>query len=199
MSPLAIVKGQDWGRPGRLPADAPVAANDRAAAELVGGSHGVIGLQGGDLARTLGIRTPYVPSATTQIVSIDAIEVELDDGATHICVAHALIGRPVLDRTWVALMNAAFIGARNVAPRAHPGDGRIDVVSVDLDVGDRLEARRRMITGTHVPHPGIDVRRRISGRVEFPRRRWVRIDGQRCGRSRTMAFRVLPAAIEIAV
>lgn len=196
---MAIAKGQDWGRPGRLPADAPVAADDRAAADLVGGAHQVIGLAAGDLARTLGIRMPYGPDRTTQIVPVDAVEIELDDGTTHTCIAHALIGRPLVDRTFVALMNAAFIGARNVAPRAHPGDGRVDVVHFDLPVGDRIEARRRMITGSHLPHPGIEVRRQASGRLELSSRRPVRIDGERCGRSRTLAFRVLPAAIEIAV
>lgn len=196
---MPVERGRDWGRTGRLPDDAPVAVGDVGAADLVGGPHRIIGLDGGDLARTLGMRPPYRRSGDKQLVSIDAIEVELDDGSTHRFVAHAVLGRPFVGRESVALMNAAFIGAHNLAPRAHPGDGQVDIVRLDLAVGDRLEARRRSLTGAHIPHPGISIRPGTSGRVEMSRRRSVTIDGRRRGRSASLSFRLLPGALEVAV
>jgi len=196
---MSIAKGQEWGRPGRLPVDAPVASGDADAAGLTDGPHRIIGLDGGDLARTLGMRAPYRRGGDKQIVPVDVVEVELDDGTTHRFVAHAVLGRPFVGREATAIMNAAFIGEHNLAPRAHPGDGRVDVVRLDLPVGDRLEARRRSATGSHLPHPGVSIRSASDGRVELSGRRPVTIDGRRCGRSSSLDFRVLPGAIEIAV
>ncbi len=196
---MAIGKGQDWGYDGYLPDDAPVALSDAEAASLVGGPHGVIGVAAGDLARTLGIKVPYDRTTPKHLVPIDAIQIELDDGSSHTCLAHAVLGNLVAHQHSAALMNAAFIGRRNIAPRAHPGDGKVDVVTLGLRLGDRIKAWQRMVTGTHVPHPDIDVVRSAAGRVELPQRHKVRIDGQLCGRSRTMTFQVIPEAIVVAV
>ena len=196
---MVIGKGQDWGYGGHLPDDAPVVSSDAEAARLIGGGHEVIGVTGGDLARTLGIKAPYDRTALKHLVPIDALQIDLDDGSTHTCVAHAIIGSLVLHEHSAAVMNAAFVGRHNVAPRAHPGDGKADVVTFRLGLGDRIKAWQRMRTGTHVPHPDIDVTRRETGRVELPQRQSVRIDGRMCGRSRTLTFRVVPEAIVVAV
>ena len=61
----------------------------------------------------------------------------------------------------VAVMNVDRLGRWDVAPRAHPNDGALDVVEVDAAMGVRArwQARRRLPTGTHVPHPAIRTRR----------------------------------------
>ena len=57
---MTIRKGQDWGSTGRLAADDPIADSDRAVAELFSLTSGdlkgpsLVGLVGGDLARTVG-------------------------------------------------------------------------------------------------------------------------------------------------
>jgi len=96
-------------------------------------------------------------------------------------------------------MNAAFVGDRNVAPRAHPGDGVIDEVTLALPVKDRLRAWKRMVSGQHVPHPGISIRRRSEGRVCFDRALPVSVDGVACGRTRSITYQVLPSALLVAV
>ena len=55
----------------------------------------------------------------------------------------------------VAVMNAQWIGRWDVAPKGHPNDGMVDVLDGNLGLDDRLKVRSRLITGTHVPHPGI--------------------------------------------
>ena len=186
-----------------LPADAPVASSDAEVAALIEGrtdtgTTRIIGLDDGDLARTLGIRKPYDRATPKQLLPVDAIEIELDDGSSRLCIAHTIVGNFLLDSQTTALMNAAFIGKRNIAPRAHPGDGLVEVVTMTLSPSDRYKAQRRMVTGSHLPHPGIKVRRLADGVLDLGRPRTVRIDGQACGRSTTIRFRVVSEAIVIA-
>ena len=196
---MAIAKGEQWGHQGTLPEGAPVAGDDAEAASYLQTTNGTIGLEAGDLARTLGIRAPYDPGSPKHLVPIDALEVELDDGSVHQCLAHAVLGNLRWRRGAVAIMNAAFIGSRNIAPRAHPGDGKVDVVRLDLDLGDRIKAWKRMVTGTHVPHPKIEIRQRHDGYIELDRRSRVFIDGRPVGTTATVRYRVIPAAIIVAV
>ena len=200
---MAIEKGQTWGTPGVLPATAPVVSSDAALAALIdpGGQSGelIVGLDGGDLARTLGVRGPFDRGTAKQLLPVDAILIELDDGSMYVCVAHTVAGDLLRTRGTVAIMNAAFIGPYNLAPRAHPGDGKADVVGFDLGLADRFKARSRMATGAHVPHPHIPVNRRVSGLVELGRRFRITIDGQRCGRSETLRYTVIPEAVTVAV
>lgn len=201
---MPIEKGQDWGYDGSLSADAPVIGSDRDAARLV--EQGLpdhlpvsVGLVAGDLARTLGVRESFDPHQGTFLLPVDAVRIQLDDESEHIAAAHAIIGNPVADRHVVVVMNAAFIGKYNVAPRSHPGDGKADVVTFRLRFSDRFKATQRMASGSHLPHPDIALRQRSDGSVQMDRPRPVWIDGRRVGRSRTMQFTVLPDAMLIAV
>lgn len=199
MSPVGIAKGEEWGQSGLLPSDAPVASSDSQAADYLQAGTPIIGLEAGDLARTLGIRAPYDRTSSKHLVPVDAIEVELDDGSVYQCLAHTVVGNVRWRRGTVALMNAAFLESRNIAPRAHPGDGKVDVVRLDLELADRMKAWKRMVTGTHVPHPGIEIRRRSEGLVELKGTCRVHVDGRSVGRTRTLRYRLIPAAIVVAV
>lgn len=89
-------------------------------------------------------------------------------------------------------MNAEFLGGWDVAPRAHPGDGLLDVVEVaaSMPLGDRLRARRRLPTGGHIPHPAIALSRRAAVQVEFDRPTPVWLDGERVGAAHRLSIRV---------
>ena len=96
--------------------------------------------------------------------------------------------------------NAQYVGSWNVAPRAHPGDGLLDAVLVgDMSLRDRLVARRRVVTGSHLPHPAITVRRRSSHEWTFDRPLRVRLDGVDAGRASHIAVRVEPDAAVVVV
>jgi len=66
-------------------------------------------------------------------------------------------GREVFDgvATTVVVATGQYLRGADVVPRGHPGDGRIEVQVHALDPGQRAGMRRRMVTGAHVPHPGI--------------------------------------------
>ena len=202
---MTIEKGRDWGEPGDLPAGARVVRSDRelrAAVEAhAGPGSPIVGLAGGDLHATVGgpgARSRLAVGGTMHL-PIDVARVELD-GEHHRFVAH-LVGH----RGWwwgpvLIVANAQYVGPWNVAPRAHPGDGLLDALLVErMSVRDRLGARRRARTGSHVPHPSISVRRRGAHEWTFDRPLRIRLDGEDVGRARHIAVEVEPDAAIVVV
>jgi diacylglycerol kinase family enzyme len=114
----------------------------------------------------------------------------LVDGRHHWFVAHLVVRRSWWQGRVVAVMNAEWIGRWDVAPKAHPNDGLLDVLDGDLSIDDRLKARRRLPTGTHVPHPGIAQSRVAALQVELDRPTPVWLDGERVAVARTLSIRV---------
>jgi diacylglycerol kinase family enzyme len=96
-------------------------------------------------------------------------------------------------------MNAQFLGVWDVAPRSHPGDGRLDLFEADLSLGDRWKARTRLPTGTHVPHPGISERRVKAVQLDLAPGTSVWLDGERIGTAKALSIRVAPDALRVVV
>ena len=183
---MTIRRGEPWGREVPRPADLPLAAADRDVAL----ADGPIGLAGGDVFRSLGSPPTRDP---VQQVELDAIEVELDGGRRLLGVAHVVARRSWWRGRVIACMNVDHLGEWNVAPRAHPNDGRIDVVECapGMPIRARWAARTRLPAGTHVPHPDIEVARVTDRRWEFDRYHRIWVDGELVGSSRTLTVRCL--------
>ena len=202
MSPIG--RGEDWGATAAVPDGAIWVDDDAAAAEIVADARrrGVAApplvLTGGDLARTLGgtgDRSRLERGEGTRVaVDIGAV---LVDGRLRWFVAHLVARRGWWRGRVLAVCNAAFIGAWNVAPRAHPGDGRLDIVDADLPVRDRLAARRRLRSGTHVPHPGISSRRAAAVQFDLDADLDIHLDHVPVGRAGALSVRVEPAAVDV--
>jgi hypothetical protein len=188
---MVIRKGVDWGSPGGLPEGAPLVASDAALADAVGNGATVVGLAGGDLARTLG-----GAGALAMTFPIDLLRLRAD-GVEHVAVAHAIVRRPGWIGPVLALMNAQFLGAWDVAPRSHPNDGLVDLLEANLGWRDRMKARRRLPLGTHVPHPGIQQRRLVEGHWTFARPTRLWIDGRLVGEITTLRVTVEPDAFTV--
>ena len=95
--------------------------------------------------------------------------------------------------------SVGLFGRWDVAPRAHPGDGLLDTLDLQLSLGDRLKARQRLPSGTHVPHPGIRERRVGALQVSFARPLDVWLDGERVRRATHLSLRLEPAAVRCVV
>jgi diacylglycerol kinase family enzyme len=91
-------------------------------------------------------------------------------------------------------MNAEFLGKWDVAPRSHPNDGLLDTFDVTMSVGDRIKARSRLATGTHLPHPQIKQRRVSALQIDVDGLD-VWLDGERIGPAKTLSIRVEPDAL----
>jgi hypothetical protein len=195
---VTIRKGEPWGTPVTRPTDLVIALGD---AEVVDASRAnptkPVGLAGGDLFRSLG--SPG-PRQEMQELPIDLMEVELD-GDAFLAVAHVVVRRGWWRGPVVAVMNVDHIGAWNVAPRAHPNDGRLDVVEVDttMSVRQRWQARKRLPTGTHLPHPCIAVRTAATFERTFSRPQTVWVDGVSVAAVRSVQVRIRPDACSVLV
>lgn len=159
-----------------------------------------LGLLGGDLCRTLGGRGDrarlFSPRAREVPVDLGAV---LVDGVMHWFVAHLLARRTWWFGRIIAVMNAQFMGKWNVAPRSHPNDGRLDILDVELTLTDRLEARRRLPRGAHVPHPAIRERQVDTAQFELQNPMPIWLDGERIDAARQLAVRVEPDALTCVV
>jgi hypothetical protein len=199
---MTIERGERWGEARPLPRHGVIVRSDREARAIVTAARRArepippLGLLGGDLCRTLGGRgdEDRLRSAEAMSFPVDLGSV-LIDGRLHWFVAHL-----VAKRSWwlgraVVVMNAQFIGDWDVAPKSHPNDGRLDVLDGDLPLGQRLQARRRLPLGTHVPHPQIEERRVQAVQVGFDRPTPVELDGEPLGRVRSLSIRVEPDAL----
>ncbi len=207
---MTVERGQDWGTSGPLPDDGVIAHTDAEAARIVqtardaGVDPPAVGLVGGDLRSTLGGRGSAASvrsdHATRAVVDVGLIEV---DGVERVFLAHAVARRGSPVGWWwgriVAILNAAHYGSWNPAPRAHPGDGRLDILDVTMPTGQRTLARSRLITGDHLPHPDISVRRRADFAIDLARPATLYLDGERVGRVRRLVGRVEPEALLVVV
>jgi len=95
--------------------------------------------------------------------------------------------------------NAAHHGRWNLAPRAHPGDGLLDVLDGALRPAAKIAAWRRLGRGDHVPHPDIGYRRVPALQIAFDRPLTVRLDGEVVGRFRNLSVRIEPEVLRLAV
>jgi diacylglycerol kinase family enzyme len=129
---------------------------------------------------------------------IDVLMAELD-GQRHWFVAHLVARRSWWRGRLLAVMNAEFLGAWDVAPRAHPNDGAVDILEGDPGLGDRWKARRRLPTGAHVPHPGISQTRARQFETTLVPRTRVWLDGDALGEVHQLRVTVEPDALAVVV
>lgn len=199
---MTIRKGELWGAPGPLPAHGITVRSDREAREIVTAARRAnepippLGLLGGDLCRTLGgsgDEARLRSDAAMQLpVDLGAV---LVDGRLHWFVAHLVARRSWWTGRVVAAMNAQYLGVWDVAPKGHPNDGRLDVLDGDPPFGQRWQARRRLVTGTHVPHPAIEERRVTAVQLDLARPTPIELDGEAMGTATSLSIRVEPDAL----
>lgn len=184
-SDLALTLGLGGARE---PAGIEVALDVLAVETPLGVSFAVAHVTFGNAAHTLRawhrrypthIRIGATPDAS------DATNGEAPDGARAVTTSG------------IVVLNAQHLAGRRVAPRGHPGDGRIEIQWFGLAPADRAGMRRRLARGDHLPHPAIG---HATGRVaHFSSRvpRPVAIDGEVVGTTSTLTVTVRPAALRL--
>jgi hypothetical protein len=201
---MSIRKGADWGVAATVPADVITVASDRALALHVGAAlrHGTNAapcvLTGGDLHRSLGSPAPTGVGSSATAVTVDIGAVQVDD-ELHYFAAHMTAHRRGWAGRFVVVANAAHHREWNIAPKAHPGDGWLDTINGSLSWGDRRKARRRLPTGTHLPHPDLATRRIKAFQYDLDRATPVYCDGSRVGRTQHFSVSVMSDAVTIYV
>lgn len=210
-----IRPGETWGTAARGPADVTVCGGDlelaAAVAERPGGLFAFVPDETSDLARAVGL-PPGAEASGTFEVPLDALAVDAD-GHALLAVNMVLAGaHPDAMRWWTAPVDVAlgggpvlgvvaavgqFRAGLDLVPRGHPGDGAMEIHEYRLARSERAAMRRRLRTGTHVPHPRITTRRAhelvLTGARPFP----VEVDGRRSGRVRHLRVTLVPAAYRL--
>lgn len=136
-------------------------------------------------------------------IPIDVLEVSfLQEGSKHhaIAVDHVMLGERLLRDELALVSNTGFWRSRRIAPRAHPNDGRADVVTLSASMGirQRLLAWRRTKWGTHLPHPAISVEQRVEYTWQGGPRS-LTIDRVRMGWVTSLHVRVVADALTVYV
>jgi hypothetical protein len=203
---VTIERGQDWGRRVDRRSDVVEVASDAEAGALLtrlrraGQALPTLGLLAGDLRRTLG-RPDRVARLDREVseFTVDVGVVTLA-GEEHWFISHVVARRSWWRGEVAATMNAQFLGSWDVAPRGHPNDGRLDLAHVtDMGVADRWKAWRRLPTGTHVPHPGIEARPITDLDLALSGPLAVHVDGVSRGTTGRLVVRLEPDALTVCV
>jgi YegS C-terminal NAD kinase beta sandwich-like domain len=197
---MTIRKGEPWGEPAVCPTDVRVVSTDRDVRDWViwhrrrGEPIPDLGVAGGDLARTCGGAIGDHPISAK--VTVDVMRVSLDDVEQTWGVAHVVMRRQWLRNEVVMVMNAQFYRSYDIVPRGHPNDGRLDVLRVDQEMGwrERLQARRRARTGTHLPHGHLSAQSVTEVELDFDSPMAIWIDGVRWDTARRVRVTVEPDA-----
>ena len=205
---MTVRKGVDWGERRPVPAGLRQVPDDAALHEWVCGHReqrvpiGDVVIAGGDLARTLGRAVSrggaiaIETGADATYAALDVVRVVADEVRTTWCAAHVVARRSWWSGEVVLAMNAEYLGDLDVAPRSHPSDGRVDVVTVDPAMAwrTRRQARARARTGAHLPHPQLHVVRTAATAVTFRRQLTVWVDGVRWCQASQLELTVEPDA-----
>jgi diacylglycerol kinase family enzyme len=93
--------------------------------------------------------------------------------ASHVSSGHWL------SHDFVVITNTGRCGSYDIAPRAHPNDGTLDMMKLntEMKLQQRVLARHRARTGTHVPHPSINVSRHSTIDLVRHKRARLCLDG----------------------
>lgn len=196
--PRGIERGRDWGVAAVVPAGLVECRDDQQAAR----ASGAVFLTGGDVHRGLG--RPLSPTIGDEatVVAVDRLFCEVTTAAGILEIpafSHVLVGRLSGRSRFVACVNAGFVGALNLTPRSHPGDGRFEVLRIEehMPMRQRMIARRKARTGTHVPHPGISISSEIGLVLERQGSEPLVIDGRRIRSWRAARITVEPGAVRV--
>jgi hypothetical protein len=219
-----IKKGEPWGGEASRPPDLQVEGDDAALARCVASDRPtpLVGYRpspAADLARAVGLGAE--PAGLAEL-TIDALEVSADDapgvpGVNAVVLGAApdrltrwtrrrrvvitIDGRPAWQgsATGVVVANGQFLRGLDVVPRGHPGDGRVEVQVYALRPGERAGMRRRLGTGTHVPHPRILERSGRLVEVTASAAAPLEVDGVAAGAVRRLRVAVVAGALRILV
>ncbi|MEI7505187.1 MAG: hypothetical protein WCK23_00075 [Actinomycetes bacterium] len=201
---MVIKNGQEWGSEAPAPQGLCIAASDSELSACIGEGHRNVVVTGGDMWRTIGAQSRTVvagDSAMCLPIDIMKVELRLDDESivSKIAVSTVVLRFPNMKGGWlrgslIIVANAQFLGHWDVAPRGHPNDGRVEMTQVDKAMGlrQRLTARARLGTGSHLPHPLIQTKsvKNFVWNDEGRSQQILWIDRQLIGRVRSLSIEV---------
>jgi hypothetical protein len=149
---------------------------------------------GPDLGQLCGVNMAVLGTAPDRVhrrSRSGAVRVVVDDRVVHDGAA-----------TSVVVANGQFLRGADVVPRGHPGDGRLEVQVYAVPPHERRAMRRRLTTGSHLPHPAIGQvsGRAVEVRVLDPGRPWrLEVDGVARATTTVLVASICPHAFTLVI
>lgn len=206
---MTIRKGQDWGEQVEAPTDLLVFADDPSANTYLnevfanGNMAPPIAVLKSNLARTLGLSGATIKKPTMLHTKFDLVEVDYVLASSLSGKMHFL-GNAVIRNNWLrgpitGVFNSSFIGSWDCAPKAHPNDSKLDVVSIDqsMKIRQRLTAKRLVKLGSHLPHPKISYKQAESFKIDLEEPARLFVDAMDLGMVKHCDFRVISDAVSL--
>lgn len=196
---MPIRVGEDWGSAvTSAPTDTVVAESDADIAKFLAQGRGVI-VRGGTLHSSLGAPRG---NDVSRALPVDLLEIRARDSGRRLGIASSSVlvrprGRIGFLRHRILLAsNCGEFGGLSACPRAHPNDGRLDVIEVaeTMSLRQRRQAWRKAITGSHLPHPALKVWAAELVEVSVESHEQVVVDGVPITASGSINISVLPDA-----
>ena len=184
-----------------VPLDALRAGSD---SELASAEATVV-LTGGNIHLALGRPPARSAGDECMILPVDALQVSVTlrsgDDLGVIAASEVTVGSWFSRHGMTVITNGGLLGPLNIAPRAHPNDGRLDVFVLlpGMRGRDRATARRRARTGTHLPHPGLRVTTCTEITLHRAGRQRLIVDGVQVPGWARASVSVLPDRLAVAV
>ena len=206
---MPISPGSAWGEPCSTPSDLLRLSSDREVGIFLR-DHDArqihskkISYQKGDLIKVLGLDDLRKGIQCLRVI-LDAIYVEYVDteGNSHhdVCVGSLHIGSRFLRGAISIASNSGYWRGREVAPRSHPNDGKLDIVEISAAMNwtQRRMAWNKALTGSHIPHPLIQYSQGEFFQWSGKDKRLV-IDGQFVAQVQKVSCRVQSDCLELFV
>jgi hypothetical protein len=207
---MTIRKGQDWGAFESRPSGLKVVVDDIAASELITNQYLNfemplrISILNSGLSRTLGIKHSSPRSNQMLCTKFDVIEANYTptdslEVSRRCFVGNAFINRNRFFGKTIAILNSSFVGNQDWAPKAHPNDGKLDLIEFEssMSIRQRLTAFKLMKSGAHLPHPKIRYRQVSEFEFSDERSATLSIEGRRICSIKRCVFTVLPDAVNL--
>ena len=216
-----IRPGEPWGSPASAPPDLEVEGGDPSLASAVARRRGALVRfrpdATSDFARAVGLGVDTEPGPSASDLPVDAIGLPFGLACNIVVLGVApdrlrwtspdreldvaIDGEPWFagHATTLVIANGQFLRGADLAPRGHPGDGRLEVQVYALRRAERRAMRRRLATGTHLPHPRIRTRaaRTVDVRARQPLA--IEVDGRTRNAVASLRGEVVPAAFRLLV
>ncbi len=160
----------------------------------------VIGLDSGDLFETLGgnHKTEFESGKLAIACKIDLGRVTTDR-ETYLFASYCKFFNCLSPWRGSMVTNAQVIDGRRYAPKAHPGDGFLESIDSDLSFRQAIQARKKLHTGDHLPHPDLTLRKSKSFIYTYGKAKPLSIDGKFKGLHRSFQIEIIAHAIELIV
>lgn len=203
---MTIRKGQEWAEPVSM-ALAQIAtkfADDAtlaiAALDAWEAGEPLVASPGpGDALKTLGLDTARRDeNAMMYPWDLGVAELYLRGSTRRIPFISQVVVRPRnRPGRLISIMNTPWYGRYRLGPRAHPNDGLVDITDGTLPLGQLVQARRRAVTGAHLPHPALATSRVSEWDMSFDCNMTAIVDGVSVKSVNRLAISLIPDAFSI--